>query len=130
MISLFNNFSKPFFPVFSPGTLISLSNALFSRSVTLVSETYPTICDDEPSSEYFLAKATTGFTPCISYKKRLSLENSDQDKLSETITVSQGLRFFSLFIKLLLFLALKSIIFDNLKNNSSILGTSSGIICN
>ena len=53
-----------------------------------------------------------------------------QDKLSETMIGSQGFRFFNLFNNLVLFLSSKLIIFDSLKKSSSILGTSSGVICN
>ena len=86
-------------------------------------------CEEEPSEVYFLAKATTGFTPCISCRKRFNLENSDHDKLSEIIIDSQRFRFFNLFIIFLFFLLLKSITLDNLKNKFSRLGTSSGIMC-
>ena len=39
----FKDLSKPFLPVFNPGTLISLSISLLSRSFELTSETYPMI---------------------------------------------------------------------------------------
>ena len=39
--SLFKDFSNPFFPVFIPGTFISLSSSLFCKSSTLASDTYP-----------------------------------------------------------------------------------------
>ena len=51
-------------------------------------------------------------------------------KLSETITGSHGFLFFIFFNKYLFCRSSKLINFDNLKNNSSKLGTSSGIICN
>ena len=62
-IAELKDFSRPLFPVFKPGTLISLKSSLFSKSFLLTSETYPIKCEEDPSFKYFLATATTGFIP-------------------------------------------------------------------
>ena len=64
-------------------------------------------------------------------KRKTLIKRLENRKRWEPIIISDNLSW-SEFSKLNLFLlvSLKSIIFDNLKNNSSILGTSSGIMCN